>query len=127
METFTALAAIFALGAVQRIVYGFDHRWMRNRHEALVRSITESQSALAREPSMAIGSGWWVAAVGAIGSQILCLILWLILADSLAQQAPRLAAHIIAFFTLIGLLGMCLETLVSHLTYRRLRRQAEAD
>jgi len=68
METFAALAAIFALGAVQRFVYGFDHRWMRNRHEALVRTIRESRSAPNRAPSMAVGSGWYVAAVGAIGS-----------------------------------------------------------
>ena len=57
--------------------------------EALVRSIAESQLHRPGNPSMAVGSGWWVAAVGAIGSQILCLILWLILADSLAQQAAK--------------------------------------
>ena len=126
METFAAMAAIFALGAVQRFVYGFDHRWFRNRYDALLRTITDGRSAPTPEPSIAVGSGWYVAAVGAIGSQILCFILWLILADSLAQQAPRLAAHIIAFFTMIGLLGMSLEAVVLHLTYRRLR-QAEAD
>jgi hypothetical protein len=76
---------------------------------------------------MAVSSGWYVAAAGAIGSQILCFILWLILADSVAQQAPKLAARTIAFFTLMGLLGMCLETAVSYRTYRRLFREASAD
>ena len=74
-----------------------------------------------------IGSGWYVAVWGAIGSQFLCFILWLIIADSLDQQAPRLAAHIIAFFAAIGLLAMCLEAIVLHRNYRRLLRQAEAD
>ena len=119
METFAALAAIFALGAVQRFVYGFDHRWMRNRHDALVR--------IHQGTFDAVGSGWWVAAAGAIGAQILCFILWLILADNLAQQAPRLAAHIVAFFTMIGVLAMCLEAAVLHLTHRRLVRQAKTD
>ena len=57
METYTALFAIFVLGAVQRFVYGFDHRWMRSRYDALVRSIAESRSAGTRDPSVMIGSG----------------------------------------------------------------------
>ena len=127
IEVFAALAAIFALGGLQRFIYGFDHRWMRNRHEALVRSVSESRSASTRDPSIVVGSGWYVALWGALGAQLICLILWLILADSLAQQAPRFVAYVVAFFTAIGVLAMCLEGIVLYLGYRRLLRQAEAD
>ena len=127
MDTFAAIAAMIALGFVQRFLYGFDHRWMRSRYEVLIRSIAESRSASTRDPWMAIGSGWYLACWGALGAQFVLLVWWLILADSVAQQALKLVAYLAAFFTAMGVLAMSFEAIVLYRRYRRLLRQAEAD
>lgn len=127
METFAAIAGMFALGFVQRFLYGFDHRWMLSRYDALVRSVAENRFASTRDPWIVVGSGWYVAFWGAFGTQLFLVVWWLILADTLAEPAVKLVAYLAAFFTMIGVLAMSAEASVLYRRYRRLLRQAEAD
>jgi hypothetical protein len=127
MERFAAIAAMIALGLVQRFLYGFDHRWMLSRYDALVRSVAENPFTSTRDPWIAVGSGWYVAFWGAFGAQFVLLVWWLILDDTVAEKAVELVAYLAALFTAIGILGMSVEALVLHRRYRRLLRQAEAD
>ena len=127
METYTALAAMMALGFVQRFLYGFDHRWVLARHEALVRPAVSNSHPSVRDDGAAVRSGWYVAFWGAAGAQFFVFVWWLILADSVTQQTVKLVAYLAAFFTLIGIAALSLEATALYRSYRRLRRQAEAD
>ena len=127
METFAAIAGVFALFLVQRFVYGFDHRWMLGRYDALVRHVAENRTASGWDPLNVIGSGWPLALWGTVGMQLGFAMLWLILADTRAEPGVRLAAHLAAFLTATGVVGLLYEALLLYLRLRRLLRQAEAD
>ena len=127
METLIALAIVAALGFAQRFLYGFDHRWIMGRYEVLLRSLESDPHLSVRGRPTAVHSGWYLAFWGAVGAQFFLFVWWLIIADSVAQQAVKLFAYLAAFFTAVGIAALSFEAATLYRSYRQLRRQAEAD
>lgn len=111
-----SIALIVAVGVLQRFLYDYDHKWIHDRYDALLshdRDLSSSnQSALIR-------SGWYSAFFGALGTQCVLFVSWLIVGSFAQHEGIRLTAYLIAFYTTIGIFGFCLEASVLYRAYRR--------
>ena len=127
MSTFAVVAIMLALALAQRFLYGFDDRWIQNRRDAIVSGIIGGRPASTEERWVLVYTGWTGAVAGAVGTQILLSLAWIILAQSVDQKELKLFAYVTVFFTWIGVLAWLAETFVSYMRFRSLLRESETD
>lgn len=127
MSTFALIVIMMAVGLVQRFLYVFDERCIEKRRDAIVSGVIQDRPASREDRWLLVYGGWLSALAGAVGGQVVLSLGWLILGQSIAQREVRLFAHVVVFFTWVGVLSLIFQGVMSYTRFRSVLRDAQTD